>query len=689
MTVAPENTFKLGFALSGAISAGAYTAGVLDYFIQSLEAWEKARQQPDTPQHRVVVQAITGASAGAITGALGAVALARGIRPQMLTNVETQGAFIATAGPVQSLRCVLPSLYQTWVVRPRMVDPRGGPDLLSAEDLAAPRTPVASLLNAVLLDNIRDEALMPPAGAPQPTGGPPYAYVAGSLHIYITISNLRGIPFMVDFGNGAYGTQTHGDRVHYVIEGLGSGPSAENTWLNADSFRHLAINTLPQTGQDMPADWTRYGTCALASSAFPVGLAPRELSATLDEYTNRSYPAENGAAAIKPCFPSGWTASLPASGFAFLNVDGGVTNNNPFDYAQYTLMDDPQHVTTDAKYVDRAVIMVSPFPEPPSFLPDGVPPAELVAVLGALYPALIDQARFKPAELFPAMNPDDSSRFLIVPDRSTKDPITKKDVEQRYAIACGLLSGFGGFLDETFRAHDFQLGRRNCQEFLRSTFGLPVTNKLVAPLNGRQAFALAGGAAGYVIVPRLGDALPEVPLPPWPRISQADFETLMTRIKGRLDKVAPRFVQAQTSSRIFRALGRFGLWFGQSRVLDYVRYAILSDLVRRDQIAGWDLPGDLQASGDDARLVLAELANPAFSFRTPAGISRTTHLTPAAVTGILATMEKAGVGKPFAVWKGDVKGQRVYTLQARSTSWFASLPVIQAAAVWLDEPVIG
>jgi hypothetical protein len=467
--------------------------------------------------------------------------------------------------------------------------------------------------------------------------------------------------------------------------------SAGNTWLNADSSRELAIDKLPQTGQPIPDDWDRYGTCALASSAFPIGLAPRELSAELQEYTDRSYPAEHGAAAIKPCFPPGWQASLNADAFVFLNVDGGVVNNNPFDYAQYTLMDDPRHVTTDAKDVDRAVIMVSPFPEPPTFLPDGAPPAELVAVLRALFPALIDQARFKPAELFPAMNPNDGSRFLIAPERTIRDPNTNQDVEQRYAIACGLLGGFGGFLDEKFRAHDFQLGRRNCQAFLRSTFGLPATNKLVVPLNGQQAFSLAGDGSKYAIVPCLGDALPEVPLPPWPRMSQDDFKTLMMRIKGRLDNVAPHFVQAQTSSRILRALGRFGLWFGQNRILDYVRYAILSDLVRRDQIAGWDLPLGLPASDDDVRLVLAELANPAFSFRTPEGISRTTHLALNDITRILEAeaWEKTGPGKPFALWKGQVSGRKVYTLQARSPGWFASLPVVKNAADWLDEPVIG
>src|SRR6266446_8495917 len=126
VTTTSDDVFNVGFALSGAISAGAYTAGVLDYFFQALDAWERARSNADAPQHRVIVQVITGASAGAIAGALGVVALARGIRPQTLSAAEKQNA--KTTPGSQDFRCVLPSLYETWVVRPRIVDPKGGID---------------------------------------------------------------------------------------------------------------------------------------------------------------------------------------------------------------------------------------------------------------------------------------------------------------------------------------------------------------------------------------------------------------------------------------------------------------------------------------------------------------------------------------------------------------------------------
>ena len=50
------------------------------------------------------------------------------------------------------------------------------------------------------------------------------------------------------------------------------------------------------------------------------------------------------------------------------------------------------------------------------------------------------------------------------------------DAAKQFPIASGVLGGFGGFLHELFRRHDYLLGRRNAQAFLRWNFGLPETN---------------------------------------------------------------------------------------------------------------------------------------------------------------------------------------------------------------------
>jgi hypothetical protein len=701
--------FEIGLALAGAISAGAYTAGVIDFLFQAFEEWEKARGRDaaTVPGHRVGLQVIAGASAGAITGALGAVALARGMQPTPFTQQEVQNSHRSPDVSYQTIRCLFPSLYDTWVTYPRMVDPNGGIDFLSGEDLKqtgdGANAPVSSLLNAKLLDEIKKRALLPGEG--KPTRIPPYPYVAEKLHVYMTVSNLRGIPYTVAFGNSTYGMQTHGDRVHYVVSGIGDWAKVQSPWVLRDKNVPLSIATLAQVGAaEVPIEWDQYGTVALASSAFPVGLAPRMIATPLEQYFDRTYPMQiAGTFKINPRFPDTWRPPE----FAFLNVDGGLINNNPFDYAQYALMGDETAQRPGGADSDSAVIMVAPFPEPPAFLPDGQPVPELVNVVRALFPALINQARFKATELAPALDPDDHSRFLIAPHR--KLPGDSK--EQPYTIACGLLGGFGGFLDEKFRAHDFQLGRRNCQAFLRGAFGVPDGNPIGAamkkmPGSGRfhiDADAETTQPEKYTVIPLVGDADSEVPLPFWLRMTERDFDTLMTRIKGRLDLVARPLVAAQTQRRLLRVIAYVGLLVGQSRVLDYVRLAVLSDLVRRDQIEGWALPPTIASSlqqnwpdqnDNDIRTVLAELANPAYDYRTVLGLALKTHLRPEFVTALLDRLQQVAADRPFLVWQaGTSEGRQLFTLASRKPKgfggWFWSLPGARQFGNWLQAPSIG
>jgi hypothetical protein len=41
------------------------------------------------------------------------------------------------------------------------------------------------------------------------------------------------------------------------------------------------------------------------------------------------------------------------------------------------------------------------------------------------------------------------------------------------ALQCATLAAFGGFFARGFRAHDYELGRRNCQKFLLDHFVFP------------------------------------------------------------------------------------------------------------------------------------------------------------------------------------------------------------------------
>src|SRR4051794_36715675 len=106
-----KNVYEIGLAMAGAISAGAYSAGVVDFLFQALDEWELAkRDDPDNvPNHAVCIRAAAGASAGSITAALAAVAVAGGLRPDKVAE-PNKG--------VQPYRYVLPAVYKAWVTMP-------------------------------------------------------------------------------------------------------------------------------------------------------------------------------------------------------------------------------------------------------------------------------------------------------------------------------------------------------------------------------------------------------------------------------------------------------------------------------------------------------------------------------------------------------------------------------------------
>ncbi len=683
--------FEVGLAMAGAISAGAYSSGVIDFLFQALDAWEREKRDnpAGVPDHAVVVKVITGASAGSITGALAATALATGIRPT---------SYPADPDPLpgdrsQPYRYVLPALYTAWVKRPDMASDDGN-DLLATSDLKSGRQ-VFSLLDSSLLDWIGREALTIP-DEQQPgsefapaRGRERIPYLADPLHLYMTVSNLRGVPYQISFRGAShgYGMLSHGDRVHYLLDGLGAQP-AESSFARDDPGITLDIKSLPKRGHELPETWLQYLQAALASSAFPLGLAPRRLQCTTTDYNHRMWPfyvdltnAVKAEETIMPEWPKPWFQP-PARDYAFVNVDGGLINNEPFELARFALIDAGRMANKrDAFDADRAVIMVDPFPENPAFESDeNETGLGLTSVPARLFSALKNQARFKPEELALAINESVYSRFLIAPQRADE---SGKNVPEGFAIATGLLGGFGGFLDRRLRAFDYQLGRRNCQRFLRNVFGLDPSNPLFADWRDRA------GANGeklsddrrfwylndrnekrLCIIPLVGDASKEIALPAWPRLSMERVQVIVERAIKRASELVPRLIAGETTSRLLRLVLRAG-WsiFGPQRARDYLRLKIQQDLIRRDQHA------DFHFVDDEERAVFSALSDPAFDYRTLGGLQRSTGLSTQDVQSILGRYPDR-----LYVARGQApEGTDGYTLAGRRPGWMARTagPVLQ------------
>jgi predicted acylesterase/phospholipase RssA len=444
--------FKIGINMAGAISAGAYTAGVLDFLTEALDEWYKAKSRGEAvPAHDVSIEVLAGASAGGMCAAISAVMLQEDFEHiHDTTRRNTNNRF-----------------YESWVNK---IDIR---ELLKTDDLRhAP--PVVSLLDSNVIDEIASFALTPGVPAPRP-------YVSANLTLFLSLTNLRGIP--------------------YSLNGAAPGSIEETTLFFGDRIRFQIVDpdkTSTPAGPAYPLDFTRPGpqggwdilqTAAMATGAFPIFLAPRILHRKFSQYTPPMWESVTSAAAgtpppIPPNFPAGLAEPLVT-----LNVDGGVTNNDPFNYAWDYLaamapslpasLSQSDDLSDSPAHVDRAVIGIAPFPTDEKF-DVGFVAAEQASIFSALprlFSALISQSRFFGESLNQIMNGTTFSRFVIAPS----DPESVAEHLTSPALQCAALGAFGGFFERGFRAHDYALGRRNCQKFLRDYFVLPADNVIMKP----------------------------------------------------------------------------------------------------------------------------------------------------------------------------------------------------------------
>jgi hypothetical protein len=556
--------FYIALNMAGAISAGAYTAGVMDFFIDALDTLyaERERQQAkygndyskwEIPAHEVRVVALSGASAGGMTSAMAAASLCEDFTPVR--------APMPASAPNR--------LYKSWV---EDIDISY---LLGSDDLTDSRAPVTSVLDCTQIDHIAAEAIQ--LRKPRPEKRP---YVSDGLKVILTLTNLSGIPYGIDAASGADETQTlyHADQANFEVRWDGAQPKGEALLLSAFS----------------PDNWPALRDAAKATGAFPVALAPRYLDRSTSFYNWRSWrisadnpePAPQGCqcetyATLKP----NWTYSDSVS-FRTLNVDGGITNNNPFECAHQVLCEqDPVqafHNPRSAGEADRAVISIAPFLSTPAF--NLHPPADdLGSVLGSLLDTMVNQSRIQGENIKLTQDPNVFSRFAISPsiDDTTRD-----------ALASASLGAFGGFLAKEFRDHDYQLGRRNCQWFLKQHFVLPTDNVVMAgyalspDVVQRFGTILPGGARAIPVIPLLGGLDPDVnPIPEvHVKIAQQRLLPIADAAAARLKLVIARLINRGGSRRLGTLWLNAGWLFAENVVKRELLKKIGFDLGRQNLI---------------------------------------------------------------------------------------------------------
>ncbi len=173
------------------------------------------------------------------------------------------------------------------------------------------------------------------------------------------------------------------------------------------------------------------------------------------------------------------------------------------------------------------MLTVAPFPATDLYNPqfDFDKTSSVLGMLPSLYTTLISQSRFLGESLTAVMTGESFSRFVLAPSDA--------DNPSRAALQCGLLGAFGGFFARAFRAHDYQLGRRNCQKLLRDYFRLSISNPIISAGLTKLDDAARGAvlsrfdpqkAGSLPIIPLCGSAVTEVPAPDRATISSARVE---------------------------------------------------------------------------------------------------------------------------------------------------------------------
>lgn len=434
--------FKICIAMAGAVSAGAFTGGVMDYLLETLDLWEKAKKKnrdlgidhPEydfsVPMHDVEIDVISGASAGGISGSL-----------TMLNVVDENHQYVNKDNPFGKNN----RYYQSWVEMADDSKATTFEKMLETGDLKKNQKP-DSLLNSQSIDAIAENALH----IEKVREFPPY--ISDSLDLILTTTNLRGINFKIDFGGN--------DKSGSVITS------------HAGFFRYKLANSKYTTGipegenlyyvLDLknPKDMGYLKDATLSTAAFPIGLKSREVAISqkyVERYPKYLFGKRTG---IYPLIKEDTV-------YKFNSIDGGLINNEPFAIALKVLKEKSAEEVIQDKY---AVIMIDPFPNKDNEIEKTNPERDIISIAKGMFKALRNQVMFNQDGILDALELSDRTKFLIEPVRKTRVQGTL--TRAKNDLASAPFSGFAGFIDKSFRHHDYYLGRLNCQTFLRYYFGM-------------------------------------------------------------------------------------------------------------------------------------------------------------------------------------------------------------------------
>jgi hypothetical protein len=535
-----QNTpvFHLGFTMAGAVSAGAYTAGFMDYILENLNEWEKRKQNNRKlgkdhknydhriPMHDVCIDALGGASAGGMVSMITALSFFHTDMKPVKEKTYTKTGNI---------------LYDSWVF---LDDDLKGNEkdrkitfakMLEHSDLSV-KDGVPSLLNSKPIDAIAEGVF---DNLPKGVSVEKFPnYISKDLRVLLTLTSLTPINYTVNFSKikSAFLDTTPGHTIgnHSVV-----GHFKLNFNPSEDTNKYLPFNPYKKKTKDFLIKITK------ATGAFPIGLAPRHFK---DEF-NSEYLNNSLSRTISFQKNMDVTFNVGNKDFQFTGVDGGTLNNEPFDEVIRTLQS--KHGPINAAAPSYGTVMIDPFPNFEGNKHEHTThQKDIFSIVGKLVGTIMNQARNKTTETY------DIGFFKLL-----AFPIKwkSKGILEQEALACGGLGGFGGFFDIEFRMHDFFLGRDNARNFLRRYLCLEYNEDKKHPLfENISAEALAIFKTkykdpqskekklylpilpdiSYIEAKETGDTNPyNYTVPDFPKLNRKSLEALEKPIKERVKKI--------------------------------------------------------------------------------------------------------------------------------------------------------
>jgi len=560
----PPNTFELGLVMAGAVSCGAYTAGVIDVLVEALDDWEKAKAdgRDDVPKHDVRIRVIAGTSAGGMTTAILAAWAHRkfphvrkkkdGTSGRNEVEVEVGNKTIKKYEDVKGNERTGNPFFDAWVNR---IDVS---KLLALKE-RNPKNPPVSVLNGDILEDIVADVLND-AGKALPK---PRAWFGQTTRVILTATNLRGIPYwepIRGLSEDGYGMNNGRDYQTFALA-----QNDDELTAHDDEIRLLtgAIGSNLKT-------WGALGDWARATGAFPIALPPVQLVHKPDELAYRviardyAQPDMDVYVRAQP-----FTEATKTDDLSFLAVDGGVLNNEPLSLARQVLAGGAGRNPREGSKANRAILLIDPFPEFKAKLPPKEDAGALWTVARALIGTWKGTARFNPEDLAFAKDTSVFSRFLIAPTRS----------DRKKALAGGAILGFSGFLDREYRLHDYLLGRRNAQRMLTHHLVLPDTNPLFkGPEYGDPK-------TYHPIIPIVPDSslATDQGRPAWPAMDKVDVDAVARKLSERVDAVIQRSLKSANLNGLERLAVNL---FGRSLLKKKVRKATQAYVSKKLQ--AWD-----------------------------------------------------------------------------------------------------